>query len=186
MKPLTRLLIVTVFCAAGVTLGQQPKEENPHRPRTINRNNWVGKRVLTKEFMKQVGIQNAQAEKLKADLEAIHAKSQKLEESINRDALQQAEVAKKVLSEPGANTDELMDIIERIGRSRTEQAKLATRQLIIIRDSLTAEQRAKAKDIFAAEGKRRMEIRAAERAARELREKQALPATALDPTAPKN
>ena len=92
MKPLIHLFIVTVFCAAGVTLGQQPTEENVHRPRTINRNNWIGKRVLTKEFMKQVGLQNAQAEKLKADLEAIHAESQKLEESINRDALQQAEV----------------------------------------------------------------------------------------------
>ena len=186
MKPLTRLFIVTVFCAAGVTLGQQPKEENPHRPRTINRNNWIGKRVLTKEFMEQVGLQNAQAEKLKADLEAIHAKSQKLEESINRDALQQAEVAKKVLSEPGANTDELMGIIERIGQSRTEQAKLATRQLIVIRDSLTAEQRAKATDIFTAEGKRRMEIRAAERAARELREKQAFPTATKNSATPHN
>jgi len=186
MKRRIPLILVCVVLAAGLTLGQQSREGTLRRTRTINRNNWIGKRVLTKAFMEQVGLQNAQAEKLKADLEALHAKSQKLEELINQTALQQAELAKAVLSEPGANTDELMGIIERIGQFRIEQAKLATQQLIVIRDSLTADQREKAKEIITAEGKRRMAERTAERAARELREKQASPAAAEKPATPQN
>lgn len=46
----------------------------------------------------------------------LDAKASKLEEEINKAALEQAEIAKKVLSEPGASADEIMKIIERIGR----------------------------------------------------------------------
>lgn len=184
MKPLTRLLIVTVLCVAGATSGQQNGDAAPRHPRTLNRGNWVGKRVLTKEFMEKVGIQGEQAEKIKTELSALEAKSLKLEESINQEALKQAELAKKVLDEPGASVDEIMRIIERIGQHRTEQAKLAMRLMLVIRDNLTADQRKKASELLAFEGKRRIEERAAERAAREAREKNERPADKKRPAAP--
>ena len=184
MKRRIPLFFVCGVLAVGVTFGQQNGDAAPRHPRTLNRGNWVGKRVLTKEFMEKVGIQSEQAEKIKTELAALEAKSQKLEETINQEALKQAELAKKVLDEPGASIDEIMRIIERIGQYRTEQAKLAMQLMLVIRDNLTADQRKKASELLSSEGKRRMEERAAERAAREAREKNEHPADKKRPAAP--
>lgn len=169
----TRILTCLTLVAAAAAFGQPQNEREQTRPqRGLNHGNWIGKRVLTKEFMDKVGIQGEQAAKLKSELEGIDAKSAKLDEVINKAALEQAEIAKKVLSEPGANTDEIMKFIERIGQYRTEQAKLATQRLVVIRDNLTAEQRKKASELIGVEGKRRGEERAA-RLEREEKERNA-------------
>ena len=156
-------LLLTVAALSG--FGQPPvnRGEAPRQSRSLNYGNWVGKRVLTKEFMEHVGIQDEQAKKLKQDLDALEAQSLKLDELINQAALEQAEIAKKVLSQPGASVDEVMKIIERIGKLRTDQAKLTTQTLVVIRDSLTAEQREKANALIAAEGQKRMKERAVRR-----------------------
>lgn len=179
----TRVLTCLAIVAAAAAFGQpQNEREQPRVQRGLNHGNWIGKRVLTKEFMDKVGIQGEQAAKLKAELEGIDAKAGKLDEGINKAALEQAQIAKKVLSEPGANTDEIMKIIERIGQYRIEQAKLATQRLVVIRDNLTAAQREKASEILNGEGKRRLEERAA-RTEREERERN--PAQADRPGTPK-
>ncbi len=171
---MTSRFIIGLVVLAAAAFGQPPQSthEQPRMSRSLNRGNWVGKHVLTKEFMDKVGIQGEQAAKLKAEFDALDTKASKLEEDINKAALEQAEIAKKVLSEPGANVDEIMKIIERIGQYRTEQAKLATQRLIVIRDNLTAAQREKASEILSAEGKKRLEDRAA-RLDREERERSA-------------
>ena len=161
----SRMIALVMICFALGAFGQeQNKRQEPLRQsRTLNYGNWVGKRVMMPDFMAQVGIQGEQAKKLKEALDAIDVQLKTLDETINQTALQQAEVAKKVLSEPGASVDEIMSIIERIGKLRTEQAKLSTQMLVVIRDSLTAEQREKANALIAAEGQKRMKERAARR-----------------------
>ena len=131
--------------------------------------------------MEQVGIQGEQAKKLKADLEALETDMRAIDVTINQTALEQAEVAKRVLSEPGAKVDEIMQIIERIGKLRTDQAKLSTRMLVAIRDSLTTEQLEKANTLISAEGQKRMQ----ERAARREREERNAPQLPARPGAPK-
>ncbi len=166
-----RFLTCFACLTAAAAFGQpQAERDQPRLPRSLNHGNWVGKRVLTKDFMDKVGITGEQAAKLKAELEAIDAQSSKLDEGITKAAIEQAEIAKKVLAEPGAKTDEIMKIIERIGQYRIEQAKLATQRLVVIRDNLTAVQREKASALLSGEGKRRLEERAA-RLEREERER---------------
>ena len=124
-----------------------------------SRGNWVAKRVLSKDFMEKVGIQGEQAAKIKAALDALDKQSAKLDEQIQHEATRQAEIAKHVLTEPGASVDEIMTIIARIGTYRTEQAKLAIQRLVVIRDNLTAEQREKASAILNEEVKKGKEER---------------------------
>ena len=156
-------LILAVFMTAMAN-GQQNDRDTTRRQRVgINRDNWIAKRVTSKEFLEKVGIEGDQATKLKASMESIDKQSAKLSEDIKQAAIKQAEIAKKVLSEPGANVDEIMKIIEQIGKWRTEQAKLATQRLVVIRDNLTAEQRAKASAILMDEQKKGRETK--ERAA---------------------
>ena len=182
------LLAVTLITAvAAVGVGQQPpavRGEQARHSRNLNYGNWVGKRVLTKEFIEQVGISPEQAAKLKETLDALDARATKLDEEINQAALEQAKIAKQALSEPGASMDEVMQKIEQIGKMRTEQAKLTTLVLVAIRDNLTDEQRKKANEIIASEGKKRMQERTV-RHEREERERGGTPLAPGRPAAPK-
>lgn len=152
------VLMAWVLMAGAVT-GQErqaPAEKQARTTRSINYGNWVGRRVMTKEFIEQVGITEGQAAKLKECMEDSEARQKALEEEINKLAMEQAQLARTILNEPGADTAELMEIIEKIGKLRTEQAKSNTRILINIRDTLTEEQRKKASETIAEEGRKRM------------------------------
>jgi hypothetical protein len=162
-----RIAIALAVIAATV-FGQQP-DNNANRDRfdrmrvsrSLNYGNWVGRHIMNKEFMEQVGIKDEQAKKIKDEMDKIDARLKTIDETISQAAIQQAEIAKKVLSEPGASIDEMMKLIDQIGQFRTEQAKLSTQILVIIRDSLTEEQRKKAQELIAAEGQKRVVERAA-------------------------
>lgn len=171
MNALNTILIG--ICLSATVLAEQTQREVGHRQRTIaTRGNWMAKRVMSKDFMEKVGLGDDQARKLKDELDAIDKQSATYDQEIRKAAAQQAEIAKKVLSEPGADVDAMMKLIEKIGAWRTEQAKLATRRLVVIRDNLTPEQREKAVAILTADQKKW----------REEREKNATPAR---PAAPK-
>lgn len=155
MKRLALTWALLGVMVSTFSLAQQTDRENARRPRDVaERGNWIARRVVSKEFAEKVGIQGDQAKKIKAEMDAIDKQSSALNEEISKSAAQQAEIAKKVLSEPGANVDEIMKIIERIGSYRTEQAKLATKRLVVIRDNLTPEQREKASAILEEEHKK--------------------------------
>lgn len=167
-------IILIGICLSATVLAEQTQRDATHRQRTIStRGNWMAKRVMSKDFMEKVGLSDDQARKLKEELEAIDKQSTAYDQEIKKAAAQQAEIAKKVLSEPGADVDGMMTLIEKIGAWRTEQAKLATRRLVVIRDNLTPEQREKAVSILTADQKKW----------REEREKKATP---VRPTAPKD
>lgn len=174
----TLCVFILGACLASAAAAQQQNDrEAAHRQRMMAtpRGNWMAKRVMSKEFMEKVGIGGDQAQKIKAELEAIDKQSATYDQEIGAAAAEQAKIAKKVLSEPGANVDEMMKIIEKIGAWRTEQAKLATKRLVTIRDNLTPEQREKAAAIL-------MEDQKKWREERDQRDKNAAPAR---PAAPK-
>ena len=161
MNKLSHGLILSVLAAATV-FGQGNEQEGARKARvSFGRGNWVGKRIMTPEFLDKIGVTGEQAAKLKAKSDEIEKQSQKVEEEITKAAMEQAEIAKKVLAEPGASTDEMMALIEKIGKLRTEQAKLATQRLIIMRDNLTTEQRQKASEALNVEQKKWREEREA-------------------------
>jgi len=162
------LSFVLVFSLVTATVfAQQPdaaaNRERPRMSRSLNYGNWVGKHIMNPEFMEKVGIQDEQAQKLKTEMDKIDTRLKMLDDTINTAALQQAEIAKKVLAEPGSSAEEIMKLIEHIGAMRTEQAKLSTQILVVIRDSLTEEQRKKAHELITAEGQRRLKERMARR-----------------------
>jgi len=163
MKARDRRIVQWIVCCVlmGFAVQGEPadRENMRHQRNSLTRENWISKRVMSKEFMEKIGIQGEQAKKLKADFDVLDAQSAKLNEEIKQAAARQGEIAKKVLSESGANIDELMKIIEQIGKCRTEQAKIATRRLVAIRDNLTPEQREKASALLNEEQKKEREVR---------------------------
>jgi Spy/CpxP family protein refolding chaperone len=102
---------------------------------------WLERKVTNPEFMKKIGITDEQATKLQEAWKLIEDQSAKIEEDIRLLARQQAEHVKKALAEEGSDTTAIMDVIEKIGKLRIEQAKMAMKRVILIRDHLTPEQR---------------------------------------------
>jgi len=102
---------------------------------------WLERKVTNPEFMKKVGVTEEQSLKLREAWKIIEAESSKIEEEISQLARQQAEHLKKALAEEGSNTSAITEVIEKIGKLRIEQAKLAMKRVILIRDHLTPEQR---------------------------------------------
>ncbi len=155
-----RQWIMAAALAATTVWGQPNRPAEPRQARpSLGRGNWVGKRIMSPEFLEKIGVSGEQAAKLKAEAAKLDEQAKQVEEAITQSAMEQAEIAKRVLAEPGADVDEVMRLIEKIGRLRTEQAKLATRRLIIMRDHLTPEQRQKASDLLSEEQKRWREER---------------------------
>lgn len=109
---------------------------------------WLERKITNPEFMQKVGLSEEQVTKLRAEWKKLEEQSQKLEEQIHQLARQQAELAKQVLAEAGSDTTEVMNLIEKIGKLRIEQAKTAMQRVIIIRDYLTQEQRTKLSKIL--------------------------------------
>ena len=105
--------------------------------------NWMEGRIMQPDFMEKVGISQEQVDKLKEALKELDASSQKINEEIMTLSRQQGELARKVLIETGASPEELMQLVEKIGKLRTDQAKLRTQRIIVIRDKFTPEQRTK-------------------------------------------
>jgi len=181
-------VLILSLLIAGAVLGQEHRVQGKQqaRPtRSINYGNWVGRRVMTKEFMEKVGITDEQAAKFKTLMDETATRQKTLEAEIHKLSIKQAQIAKKVLNEPGADTAEIMEIIENIGKLRTEQAKNNTKILIHIRDTLTEEQRKKASEAIAEEGNRRIKEQRHQRRPRDARERRD-PGAPPRPTAPQD
>ncbi len=154
-----KFLVLVTMMVAVYGFGQELRGQGgaSTRPvRSINYGNWVGRKVMTKEFIDKVGINDEQAANLKAAMEKIEKKLKEVDNEISKLSIEQARLAKKILNEPGADATEIIEIIEKIGVLRTEQAKANTQILISIRDTLTEDQRKIANETIAEEGRRRM------------------------------
>ena len=115
---------------------------------------WIERRIATPEFMEQAHIKPEQAQKIKAAFQQIDEQNRKIEEDVRIHARRQAEMAKHILAEAGSDTTEIMAMVEKIGALRTEQAKLATRRLFVVRDHLTPDQRKKVFEMLEEEQRR--------------------------------
>ena len=127
--------------------------------RRIDYGNWLGAMVVSEKFIKEIGISDEQVSKLKTALAQFDEEGRKLEEEIRQNARQQAEKCRELLGKPGDDAGEVLAIVEKIGKLRTEQAKISIKTLMTIRDTLNDEQREKALAFIRSEGARRMNER---------------------------
>lgn len=161
MKLLNTLFLNISLCFLSAPLAfcdptEPPQRHMPGRPPSIGPRGhgsssntlvrgssgfWLERKVTNPEFMKKVGITEEQSLKLHEAWKLIEAESSKLEKEISQLARQQAEHLKIALAEDSADTSAILEVIEKIGKLRIEQAKLAMKRVILLRDHLTPEQR---------------------------------------------
>ncbi len=98
-------------------------------------------RILDDPETKQaINLTDEQKEGLKKRIDALNERQAAVDQAIRIAALDQIARAAKVMADKRATTNEWMDLVEKIGALRTEQAKIQTEKLLAIRDTLSAEQ----------------------------------------------
>ena len=93
----------------------------------------------------EIGVNADTVARLREDSSAIQVRRGELDARIQKLSLAQADHMAKVLMAPNASTNEVMSIIDEIGRLRTEQAKLTVQTLMVVRKYLTLDQIHKAR-----------------------------------------
>jgi len=99
----------------------------------------------------EIGLQADIVAKLREESHAIQTQQTELDTQIRKLALDQASRMSKLLLSSDANTNEVMKAVEEIGRLRTEQAKLAVQNLMVVRKYLTPDQIRKARELMRAQ-----------------------------------
>lgn len=148
------LLVNTCWC-------QQAPTNSLSRPRLPGGlgSNFIERYVLSPDFRAEYHVTDDQASKIKMQLDELEKEVLRLEAEIAVYAQQQADVVRRLMDDPTAGEDELFSIIEKIGKDRMAQAKIAMKRLIVIRNNLTAEQRKHAMNKLVEEYERRQQER---------------------------
>lgn len=154
-----------VFSAlSALALAVSAQEGRPDKPRrlpppppshAVLGTPFIERQILNPHFCKANAITEGQVAAIRSALKALDVQSQGLEKEIISDAKCQADLVKSLLSGSSTNAAALDAVIEKIGKARTEQAKLTTRRLLILRNNLSEGQRKKAVEQMVQEHERR-------------------------------
>jgi hypothetical protein len=95
-----------------------------------------------------LNLTDAQKEGLKKRIAALDERQAVVNEAFRTAAREQIAQAAKVMADKQATTNELMELVEKIGRLHTEQAKIQTEKMLAIRDTLSTEQIQRATEVL--------------------------------------
>jgi len=144
-------LLAIVFCAQVFA----DEGAAPSTPNTNEKKRWsaasadfvfpenernVDRMLANPGFVAALGISDDTASKLRIELKDIQEREIDLNAQIRKLALNQADQMAQLLQSANVNTNELMRMVETIGKCRTEQAKLAIQSLLILHQYLTPDQ----------------------------------------------
>jgi len=122
-----------VSAAAGVARPSRTGEEVDRTLRVLQ--------VLSHpETARELNVTDEQKEGLKIRMSALRERQSVVDKALWGAAVEQMALAAKVMADKQAPTNALMDLVEKIGSLRTEQAKIQTEKMLAIRDTLSVEQ----------------------------------------------
>lgn len=165
MTTMKKVLVVTVAAMAAFTVQAQQRTERPEgrqegrakgrQERQVehpmggrmmmggggfDQNMLLLRLMDDPETAQAIKLTEAQKEALKTGSQALDERQTMVNEALRIAALEQATLAAKVMADKQASSDDLMAQVEKVGALRIEQAKIQTEKLLVIRDTLTAEQ----------------------------------------------
>jgi len=154
---------ISVAAAAAISLSaQQQEQERPAGDAAAGRMGAAGRmmgeggfdqtmlllRILDDpDAAEVVKLTDEQREGLKKGMAALDRRRSVVAEALRVASLEQAALAAKVMADKQAATNELMELVGKIGGLRTEQARIQTERLLVIRDTLSADQIRAATDL---------------------------------------
>ena len=156
MKILT--LIIVMLTVSNVSHAQQGQSEKKkflgesykHKISMHAKNKRPNfyRQILSKKYINAAEITIDQVGKLKQEFAVIDQQMKKISSQIQVSARKQAQISVRVLTTPGDEGKDMIEMTEYIGQLRTNQAKLQVSLLMIIRDNLEPRQCAKVVELM--------------------------------------
>ena len=110
----------------------------------------IDRLLVNAKLTSEIGLTEETVAKLREEAHVLQVRHQELEAQIEKLSLAQADHMSKLMQSSEASTNDVMKGVEEIGRLRTEQAKLAVQNMILVRKYLTPEQIRKARELMRA------------------------------------
>jgi len=106
------------------------------------------RQILGKKYINEAEITKDQVSKLKQEFAVVEQQMREISSQILESARKQAQISVRVLTTPGDEGKDMIEMTEHIGQLRTNQAKLQVSLLMIIRDNLEPRQCAKVVELM--------------------------------------
>ncbi len=116
------------------------------QPRGMNRESILFRMLMDEGFVGQIGLTPDKAAGLRDGMRKVQETETGLQEELNKLLLRQADVMAGLMNDREKKDDEAMKLVYEIGALRTEIAKLAIARILILREFMSDDQIAKARD----------------------------------------
>ncbi len=132
--------------------------EHMRRPRMGARETVLAKMVTNPKVAAEIGLSDEQVAGLKSGLEELGVRLEELNMQLREAAREQG----RLLLESEVDTGAVMTAVEKTGRIRTEIAKISVRQILLVKESISADQLEKLTEIMKSRDRRRYGLRPCE------------------------
>lgn len=168
------MIIVAVLATACVLAQDKPRrgggkhrgerpaagERQMHGPMMHAAGAWVARMLADKASLEKIGVTDeALSAKLIAELKPLREQGDVLEKKIREVSREQFKMMQGLLKDKGADPKAVMDKIDEVAKLRAEQGRLSVRSLVVLRDNLSPEQLAKAREFVLERGRERGKMR---------------------------
>ena len=166
------MIIVAVLATACVLAQEKPRRGGKHRgerpaagerqrgPMMHAAGAWVPRMLSNKASLEKIGVTDeALSTKLIAELKPLREQGDLLEQKIREVSREQAKLMQDLLKDKGSDPRPVMEKIDEVAKLRAEQGRLSVRALVVLRDNLSPEQLAKARELVLERGRERGKMR---------------------------
>ena len=170
------MIIVAVLATACVLAQEKPRRgrggghprgerpamgERPMRgPMMHAAGAWVPRMLASKASLEKIGVTDeALRNKLLAELKPLKEQGDTLEQRIRDISREQVQLMRALFQEKGSDPKAVQDKIDEVAKLRAEQGGLSVRAIILLRDNLSPEQLAKAREFILERGRERGRMR---------------------------
>jgi len=121
---------------------------------------WVPRMLANKASLEKIGVTDeALRTKLLAEFKPLKEQGDVLEQRIRDISREQAHMMRGLLQDKGSDPKGVMEKIDEVAKLRAEQGRLSVRAIILLRDNLSPEQLAKAREFILEHGRERGRMR---------------------------
>ena len=167
------IVLVAVLATACVLAQDKPRRGGKHRgerpaagvrqmhgPMMHAAGAWVPRMLSNKASLEKIGVTDeALSTKLLAELKPLREQGDLLEQKIREVSREQAKLMQGLLKDKGSDPKPVMEKIDEVAKLRAEQGRLSVRALVVLRDNLSPEQLAKAREFVLEHGRERGKMR---------------------------
>ena len=116
--------------------------------------------LSSKMVLDRIGVTNeAQRTKLLADIKPLKEQGDVLEQKIREISREQAQLMRVLFQDKGSDPKAVLDKLDEVAKLRAEQGGLSVEAIIVLRDNLSPEQLAKAREFILERGRERGRMR---------------------------